>query len=167
MLRANLGKAAFVEMNQRCSCKNTLDKGKSQGEKMFEKIEYKQLNSRQKENFNFHKVSAVLADYGFNCMWLNDDWEGADFIACHIDGKSFLKVQLKGRLTIDRKYHGKEIFVAFNQDEDWFLYPHDELQQCILDLGMMAGSKSWDDNGGYSWPRVPKNLLEQMQKFRI
>jgi len=77
---------------------------------MFQAIKYSELNSRQKENFNFQKVSSKLADYGFNCMWLNDDWQGADFIACHIDGNTFLKIQLKGRLTIDKKYSKKNIF---------------------------------------------------------
>ncbi|MCS4510791.1 hypothetical protein [Xylophilus ampelinus] len=63
---------------------------------MFQRIEYEQLNSRQKENFNFQKVAAHLADYGFDCLRLSDDWQGADFIACHIDGETFLKVQLEG-----------------------------------------------------------------------
>lgn len=35
---------------------------------MFQRIQYEQLNSRQKENFNFQKVAAELANYGFNCM---------------------------------------------------------------------------------------------------
>ena len=62
----------------------------------MQKIEYKDLNSRQQENYNFHKIAADLAEYGYSCMWLNDDWQGADFIANHIDGDTFLKVQLKG-----------------------------------------------------------------------
>ena len=43
------------------------------------KINYSDLNSRQKEIFNFQKVAGVLADYGFNCIKLADDWQGADF----------------------------------------------------------------------------------------
>ena len=38
-------------------------------------------------------------------MRLNDDWEGADFIA--INDKEMIKVQLKGRFSIDKKYLGK------------------------------------------------------------
>jgi hypothetical protein len=30
------------------------------------KVEYSKLNARQKENYNFLKLSAVLADYGYN-----------------------------------------------------------------------------------------------------
>ena len=70
---------------------------------MFERVDYRELNSRQKENYNFQKVAGRLADYGFNCLRLSDDWQGADFIACHIDGETFLRVQLKGRLVIDRE----------------------------------------------------------------
>lgn len=52
----------------------------------FAPVPYSQLNARQRENFNLHKVAARLADYGFHSLRLTDDWQGADFIACHIDG---------------------------------------------------------------------------------
>ena len=51
----------------------------------LQKITYADLNSRQRENYNFQKVSALFADYGFTTMRLSDDWQGADFIAQHID----------------------------------------------------------------------------------
>ena len=70
---------------------------------MFDHVRYEDLTSRQQENYNFQKLASRLADYGYNCLRLSDDWQGADFIACHIDGNSFIKVQLKGRLSIDRK----------------------------------------------------------------
>ena len=76
---------------------------------MFKRIKYEDLNSRQQENYNFQKLASKLADYGFNCLRLSDDWQGADFIACHIDGKTFMKVQLKGRLSIEKKYDGKDV----------------------------------------------------------
>ena len=94
---------------------------------MFQPIAYADLNSRQKENYNFQKVAARLADYGFNSLRLTDDWQGADFIACHIDGETFLKVQLKGRFVLDRKYLGKDIHIAFLHRDDLYLYPHDAI----------------------------------------
>ncbi|MDA0843282.1 MAG: hypothetical protein O3C07_01000, partial [Bacteroidetes bacterium] len=60
----------------------------------FEKINYSLLNARQKENYNFHKVASALAEYGYDSMRLNNDWEGADFIAVNKD--EMIKVQLKG-----------------------------------------------------------------------
>ena len=59
----------------------------------------KDLNGKAREMYNFHKVAAVLADYGYTCMWLSNDWNGADFIAVHIDGVSDIKVQLKGGIS--------------------------------------------------------------------
>jgi hypothetical protein len=67
----------------------------------FKRVPYSSLNSKQQEGHNFQKVSAVLADYGFVTIRLSSDWHGADFIAQHVDGTTFLKIQLKGRLTFD------------------------------------------------------------------
>lgn len=134
---------------------------------MFEKITYEELNSRQKENYNFQKLAAQLAEYGYNCMWLNDDWEGADFIACHVKGEKFLKVQLKGRLTFDTKYFKKNIYVGFPHDKKWYVYPHDQFHEELISLGFMKGTKSWDENGGYSWPSLPKELLQYLAKYAI
>lgn len=58
------------------------------------RIDIGKLNSRQLEAHRFQKVSAVLADFGYQTIRLSDDWNGADFIAQHIDG-SFLMVQPK------------------------------------------------------------------------
>ncbi len=51
-------------------------------------------------------------------MWLNDDWEGADFIAVHLDGEQMLRIQLKGRITIDKKYLNKGVYIAFTSDQN-------------------------------------------------
>ncbi len=56
------------------------------------RISYSELNSRQREIFNFQKVAALLAEYGFNCIKLSDDWQSADFLAYHKDGKETLRV---------------------------------------------------------------------------
>ena len=93
--------------------------------KQFSKIEYSKLNSRQKENYNFHKVASALANYGFNSMRLNDDWQGADFISVHISNGEMIKVQSKGRFTIDKKYIDKDLYIAFIEDANIKLYLHD------------------------------------------
>src|SRR5436189_4470120 len=72
----------------------------------LEKVAYDSLNSRQKENFNFQKASAVLADYGFVTFRLSDDWQGADFIALQISGE-VLRVQLKTRLGFYNEVRGQ------------------------------------------------------------
>ncbi len=119
----------------------------------FSKIKYQDLNARQKENYNFHKVAAALADYGYNSLRLTDDFEGADFIAIHIDGVSLLKVQLKGRLTIDKKYIGKEIYIAFIENGHIKIYAHDILISTLAPNFIQ--SISWQEKGNYHWGKTP------------
>jgi hypothetical protein len=94
----------------------------------YQKIHYCDLekNKKAQESYNFQKASAVLADYGFFTNLLKYDWNGADFLAQHIEG-DWLKVQLKGRLTVDFKYVGKDIYIMFEhkKTQTWYLYPHD------------------------------------------
>ena len=39
----------------------------------MERIDYADLNNKEKESYNFHKIAAVLANYGYNSVWLTDD----------------------------------------------------------------------------------------------
>lgn len=75
--------------------------------RVFERVTYESLNARQKESYNFQKISAVLAEFGFVTIRLSDDWKGADFLAQHNEGGT-LKVQLKSRLTFQKKYQGNK-----------------------------------------------------------
>jgi hypothetical protein len=129
-------------------------------------VEYKQLNARQKENFNFQKVSAVLADYGFVTLRLSDDWNGADFIALHISGED-IRAQLKGRLTFEQKYRGRGLYVAFGENGAWYLYPHDELFDKVLAKTNIGNSESLREHGAYSYPHVPETLQALLEPYRI
>ena len=120
----------------------------------FKPVSYSELNSQQQESYNFHKIAACLADYGFNCIPLNDDWLGADFIASHINGKTFLKVQQKSRFVVDKKYCGKDLYIAFRHGDDIYLYPHDLMMAKLVEGGTAKGrlvdTASWK-KGGFSW----------------
>ena len=132
------------------------------------KISYAGLNARQKENYNFHKVAARLADYGFNCLRLTDDWQGADFIASHVDGQTFLKVQLKGRMLIDKKYIGKGIHIAFPLNDDVYLYPHDDVLAEIQKLSVLnEDSERWNVGGIRHWPQPPAWAISLLEPYRI
>jgi hypothetical protein len=134
----------------------------------FAKILYGNLNARQKENYNFQKVSPVLADFGFTTIRLTDDWQGADFIAQHLDGETFLKVQLKGRLTIDKKYSQKNIFICFRDENNLFyIYPHDEMVSYLIETTNIGNTQSWIQNGLYSMKTIGKSTLEYLRKFAL
>jgi hypothetical protein len=132
----------------------------------FRRISYEELNARQKEAFNFQKVSAVLAEYGFITILFSSDWAGADFIAQHMDGET-LKVQLKGRLTFDKKYEKRDLHICFRDGDEWFLYPHDELLEKILTNSNVGGTDSWVNEGDYSYPGLSVKLRELLEPYRI
>lgn len=133
----------------------------------LQRVLYQNLNGRQQEAYNFQKISGVLADYGFVTIRLSSDWRGADFIAQHLDGATFLKVQLKGRPSFDKEYCGRDLYICFRNADEWFLYPHDEVLKQVLDAGLLAGTKSWEANGSYHFPKLTRRLKTLLEPHRL
>lgn len=131
---------------------------------LLKKINYNELNAKAKEMYNFAKVSSKLADYGFTSMWLNNDWQGADFIAIHLDGVTDIKVQLKSRLSFDKRYLGKNIYICFIADEDTYLFPHDLILEKIEHR---ISDKKWLLKGNWKTPNLTKQNKELLEEFII
>jgi len=125
------------------------------------KVSYKDLNSKQKENYNYHKVAAALANYGYDSMRLNNDWEGADFIS--VKGDDMIKIQLKGRFTLDKKYEKKDLYIAFIEKGIIKIYLHDEA--LAIATSNITDSKSWDINGSYSMNQTPKHYSQVIKEI--
>jgi hypothetical protein len=146
----------------------------AQNQKLFTEIAYTELNSKQKELFNFQKLAATLADYGFNCIKLADDWQGADFLAYPMNGDTTLKVQLKSRLTICRKYEGKGIWIAFpysprgNREKHWYLIEHDCLREKIRLYTTWLSSEEWlGKKGIYHSTSINPELLANLEENKL
>jgi len=133
----------------------------------FQRVEYSDLNGKQKEIFNFQKVAATLADYGFNCIKLADDWQGADFLAYHFKGETTLKVQLKARIYVDKKYCDKDIWLAFPHDGFWYLIKHDELCTKVGEHTDWHKSRSWIEKGSYNSVSINPGLLDSLKEFKL
>ena len=131
----------------------------------FKRIEYKKLSPKQKEIYNFQKAAAALAEYGFNCIKLADDWQGADFLAYHKDRDTTLKVQLKGRVEIYKKYIGKNICMIFPIDGVWYLVPHDELLERVP--RKWKESESWLKKGKYNTPRPSSDTRDKLRPYAL
>jgi len=128
------------------------------------KIRYQDLNPKAQETFNFHKMASILADYGYNCIWLSDDWNGADFIGVHIDGVSDLKVQLKGRISFAKKYRGRNLYIGCFDAGELYLYPHD----VVLDqVEAVISDKAWIEKGTYFQTKMSKRFKDVLEPYRI
>ena len=141
------------------------------GQLRLQPIRYDELKPKQQEIYNFQKIAAILADYGFNCIKLQDDWLGADFLAYHKDGSQTLRVQLKGRLTIGQKYLRQDVYIAFPIAENgrrvWYLAPHDELLQHIDKHTNWLNTSSWKEKGGYSSARPNSRLRGALEQYKL
>jgi hypothetical protein len=132
-----------------------------------EKINYNDLNAKQQESYNLQKASALFAEYGYLVIKLSDDWNGTDFIALEFGEENYLKVQLKSKLTFDKKYLGKNITICFcdRKTNEWYLYPHDEL--CEIIMKEHKDTVSWKEKGIYFFPSISKNDREIISKYKI
>ena len=130
----------------------------------LQKIKYSDLNPKEKEMYNFQKVSAKFADYGFTTIWLNNDWQGADFIAVHTDGVTVIKVQLKGRLSFNKKYIGKNIYICFIENGDVYLFPHDDLLQ---EFEYRISDKTYLSKGSWSTPKLSKQNKRILELYKM
>lgn len=128
------------------------------------KIKYSDLKPKAQEMYNFQKVAAVLADYGFTCMWLNNDWNGADFIAVHVDGVTDIKVQLKGGLSFANKYRNKNIFICFMDNRETYLYPHDEV---LSKVEILISDKKWKEKGTYFQTKLSSRFKDLLSEYKI
>lgn len=98
----------------------------------FQHIGYEQGTgavAKEIETYNFHKAAAVLAEYGFDCIRLSNDWKGADFLAHRNSTGETLQVQLKTCLVIGKDY-ADDLYMCFpldGTDSTWYLIKHGEL----------------------------------------
>ena len=125
------------------------------------KASYKDLNSKEKENYNYHKVAAALAEYGYDSMRLNNDWQGADFIA--VRGNEMIKVQLKSRFTLDAKYKDKDIYIAFVENGVVKIFFHDDALN--IATSNIITSESWRLRERYNFKQTPKHYNQVIQEI--
>ena len=122
----------------------------------FEHISYNEKtgkNSKWIEIYNYHKAASVLAEYGFDCLRLADDWHGADFLAYHKASGHTLQVQLKTCLILDRKYlETPDLYLCFTLDGTigtWYLIKHSELMEVVKAVApKWLETNRWRNAGG-------------------
>lgn len=127
------------------------------------------LSAQVIEVINRQRLIAVAMARGYNAFLPVYD-EGIDFIlyrearAGH--PPDLMKVQLKSRWTIQKKYLKRDLWIAFPDGEDWYLAPHDELVALGDDAGFTA-SKSWSEHGSYHCAPMANHLKSAMQERRF
>ncbi|MCB0367667.1 MAG: hypothetical protein KDD68_19855 [Bdellovibrionales bacterium] len=133
---------------------------------LTKRVPYEELNDKQKEIYNYQKVSAVLADYGICTIRLSDDWNGADFIAVDLTGKS-INVQLKGRVHFAEKYLNKDLYICFPLNNEWYLYPHDLVFENYNNRNGLTSQPNWEKNRNWHTARPSRDLLDLLRPYLL
>ncbi len=116
---------------------------------------------------NCQKISAVLADYGFNCIRSADNRNSTDLLVLHMPSGNMLPSLLKSRLTLAGKYGGKGLWMAFPFSEDRYLPGHDRLRDIVGERTPALENKSWQQDVLLSSSAPTTDLLEGIEPYRI
>lgn len=106
---------------------------------------------------------------------------GVDYILYREFDDLLIKVQQKGRWTIDRKYLDRQIAVAFPDGKDWYLIPHSSMFEYARDRTNILETASWNDGkpakerpsdyrpkkGTYSVGRLSREMKDHFSSFRL
>lgn len=121
-----------------------------------------------KTNKYYRELSEILANYDIASIEANIDYPDANFIARYKDGRIWNIVQ-KGRITIQKKYCGKDLYIAFPRNEGnpevWYILPHDTLIEIIEKNMGWLDTKSWIEQGYYNAKSVSKKLKEPLADY--
>jgi hypothetical protein len=119
--------------------------------------------SQIREVINRNALVTLALDLGYNAFLPVYDG-GIDFVLYREEDGDVRKVQLKGRWYIDRKYVGRDIWIAFHDDGRWYLAPHDELIRLGEDAGFTS-TRSWIEGGAYSCSKLSREMRASLSAY--
>jgi hypothetical protein len=121
--------------------------------------------SQVREVINRNTVVSLALEQGFNVFLPTYDG-GIDFNLHRESDGLIRKVQLKGRWTIDQKYIGRDIWIAFPIAGDWYLMPHEKMVEWAEKDGITE-TIAWAEGGLYSRPRPSAAVINQCASYRF
>ncbi len=133
----------------------------------FGLIDFEKLTNTHKRQYNYLKVSAALASYGFFSQELLPNNEPADFIAHHHSGTSQLSVLLKSRLTLASHLEHQNLSIAFYERGYWYVYPHDDVMDFACQTSSITNTTSWQQKGMYTFPQLSDKYRQFLKPWRL
>lgn len=130
----------------------------------YEKVTFDRMGLKEKEVYNYYSFAVKLAEYGFQLVPVHNDWKGADLIAISKHQTDLLKIQLKGSFYLDRNFIGRDIFIAFVYENEYYLYPHDDIYSKFK---YKLTDKKWIKNGTYFSTKLTKEIRSFLEEYRI
>lgn len=118
-----------------------------------------------REVINRNTVVSLALDQDFNAFLPVYDG-GVDFILYQERDGLLRKVQLKSRWSIDRKYQGRDIWMAFPMAGEWYVMPHDTMV-AMAEADGITKTASWAVGGAYSKPKPSIATIAACAPYRL
>jgi hypothetical protein len=119
------------------------------------------LSAKAIELLNMHELTAELMARGWN-VYLPVYDEGIDLLATRNDVSEVIRIQLKSRWSIDRKYVGRPIEIAYKDRGTWYLAPHEAMVLAGEQEGYCAQTSWTGDKGMWNVATMSVRLAERM-----
>ncbi|WP_372806389.1 hypothetical protein [Pontiella sp.] len=72
------------------------------------------------------------------------------------------------RLLFKKEWLGYDVWVTFTEDDTVYRYPHDQLLQTFINrLGIIEGTKTWESDGVYSFPRLSGEQKKMLKRYVV
>ena len=133
----------------------------------FARVDFDKLNTCDKRQYDYFKVSAALADYGYFSQGLLTADEHEDFIACNYSGTFQLSVLLKSRLTLASNLEHQKLHIAFYERGYWYVYPHDDVLTFACQTSAITNTTSWRQKGIYTFPQLTEKYRHFLEPWRL
>ena len=82
-----------------------------------------------------------------------------------------VEVQVKTRVSIERRYVGKSMYMCFpiakDDEERWYLIPHDKLVKIVGTRSNWLNTRSWTTDGAYHSQNPSRQLMEGLAEFEL
>jgi len=114
------------------------------------------------------EVSKIFLEHGWMVYVPEADVGGVDFLVMNLETEEVRKIQLKGRWTVDKKYHGKNIWMCFSVNDKWYLCEHDRM----VEIGLECELSLWEQKNGelrttYSVEPMSKKMTGMMLSYQF
>jgi hypothetical protein len=121
------------------------------------------LTSDAIEVVNRNALVTVALSLGYN-VYLPVYDNGIDLILHHEGTADTRLVQLKGRWTIDKKYIGRNVWIAFPDRDEWYVAPHEHM---VCMASRHHETVSWTVTGLYNKPSLSKADRDELARFKF
>jgi hypothetical protein len=127
--------------------------------------QFLKFDGKSQEAFNTAQLGAVLARRQEYLLRLPFDSNGADVLSYNPETLRTTPIQIKSRLSISRKYLGKNLFIAFpiwetESRQAWYLLPHDTLAE-------IWGMDKLERHLGWTSGHLSKEMAERLSPYLI